>query len=125
MKQASKIELLNKLNNKLSGVCKTDSFSLVYSKDASKYLEILYKEGRVNSFKRVGNLLIATANTFSNSLEDKVLFEKMKNRPSLKYRDIIRVKSSLKTFYFHTNRGPKTLEELKREKLGGVPIFHI
>lgn len=125
MKQASKIELLNKLNNKLAGSCKTDSFSLIYSKDASKYLEILYKEGRVSSFKKVNNLLVATVNTYSNSLEDKVLFEKTKNRPSLKYRDIIRIKSSLKTFYFHTNKGPKTLEQLKREKLGGVPIFFI
>lgn len=125
MKQASKTELLNRLNNKLSGFCKTDSFSLIYSKDAAKYLEILYKEGRVNSFKRIGNMLVATANVYPNSLEDKVLFEKTKNRPTLRYQDIVKIKSSLKTIYFHTNRGPKTLEQLKKEQLGGVPIFYI
>ncbi len=125
MKQASKTELLNRLNNKLSGFCKTDTFSLIYSKDAVKYLEILYKEGRVNSFKRVNNLLVATANVYPNSFEDKVLFEKTKNRPTLRYQDIVKIKSSLKTIYFHTNRGPKTLEQLKKEQLGGVPIFYI
>jgi len=125
MKQASKIELLSKLNNKLSGFCKTGIFSVPYSKDASKYLELLYKEGLVSSFKKSNDLLIVTVNTSSNSLKDKVFFEKVRNRPSLKYRDIVRIKSSLKTFYFHTNKGPKTLEQLKQEKLGGIPIFFI
>lgn len=125
MKQSSKTELLNRLNNKLSGFCKTDSFSLIYSRDAAKYLEILYKEGRVNSFKKVNNMLIATANVYPNSFQDKVLFEKVKNRPTLRYQDIVKLKSSLKTIYFHTNRGPKTLEQLKQEQLGGVPIFYI
>ena len=125
MKQSSKTELLNRLNNKLSGFCKTDSFSLIYSRDAAKYLEILYKEGRVNSFKKVNNMLVATANVYPNSFQDKVLFEKVKNRPTLRYQDIVKLKSSLKTIYFHTNRGPKTLEQLKQEQLGGVPIFYI
>lgn len=125
MKQSSKTELLNRLNNKLSGFCKTNSFSLIYSKDAVKYLEILYKEGRVNSYKKVNNRLIAVANVYPNSFKDKVLFEKAKNKPVLRYQDIIKIKSSLKTIYFHTNRGPKTLEQLKKERLGGVPIFYI
>jgi len=125
MKQSSKTELLNRLNNKLSGFCKTDSFSLVYSKDASKYLEILYKEGRVNFFKKVKNKLIVTVNVYPNATGDKILFEKTKNKPTLRYQDVAKIKSSLKTIYFHTNKGPKTLEQVKTEQLGGVPIFYI
>ncbi len=125
MKQSSKTELLNRLNNKLSGFCKTNSFSLIYSKDASKYLEILYKEGRILSFKRVGNKLEAIANVYPNSFKDKVLFEKTKDKPALRYEDVVKIKSSLKTLYFHTNKGPKTLEQVKREHLGGIPIFYI
>jgi len=125
MKQSSKTELLNRLNNKLSGFCKTNSFSLIYSKDAVKYLEILYKEGRILSYKRVGNMLEATANVYPNSFKDKVLFEKTKDKPSFRYEDVVKIKSSLKTLYFHTNKGPKTLEEVKKERLGGVPIFYI
>lgn len=125
MKPSSKIELLNRLNNKMSGHCKTNSFSIVYSNDAVKYLEILYKEGRVSSYKKVDNKLIVLVNVYPNFLEDNVLFEKVKDRPSLKYKDIIKIKSSLKTIYFHTTKGVKTLEQVKKERLGGIPIFYI
>lgn len=125
MQQSSKIKLLNEINNKLYCVSKTSAFSIIYSKDALKYLEILYKEGLVLSYKRAKNLLKVTVNLYFTSMSDKVLFEKSKNRPSLKYRDLVKIKSSIKTVYFHTDQGFRTLEQMKSKKLGGVPIFYI
>lgn len=125
MKLSSKTELLNRLNNKLAGSTNSDSFSVFYTKDVGNYVSVLYKEGRLNSFRKVDNKLVSTANTEQNSLEDKVLFENNRYRPTLGYQDVIKIKSSLKTFYFHTANGQKTLEQLKRNRLGGIPIFRI
>jgi ribosomal protein S8 len=119
MKPASKIELLNRVNNKLSKLGSSGSFSVIYSKDALNYLEILYKEGRVASYKKIGNKLIITIDAFINSSEDKVHFENNRYRDGLKYEDIIKLNVNLKTMYFHTNKGQKTLEDVKKYHLGG------
>lgn len=125
MKISSKIELLNRLNNKIYGSSISDSFSVNYSQEASGYMEILYREGRVSSFRHSKNKLIGVTNVEQNTKEDKVLFENNRYRPTLRYEDISKIKSSLKTFYFHTVNGQKTLEQIKKNRQGGVPIFHI
>lgn len=125
MKISSKIELLNRLNNKLYGSFISDSFSVNYSQEASGYMEILYREGRISSFRQSKNKLIGVTNVEQNTIEDKVLFENNRYRPTLNYEDISKIKSSLKTFYFHTVNGQKTLEQIKKNRQGGVPIFRI
>ena len=125
-----KTQLLNKLNNKSLNRNGSDKLVIAYTNDTLKYLKILYSEGRILSFYRKNDKLIAFVNFESNFKHDKVLFEKQKYKPSVKYKNLAEVRSSLKTMYFHTSQCGKllsllTLEEVKQRHVGGIPVFFV
>lgn len=123
MKYSSKIELISKLNNKLNNNTKSNIFYIDKSKDVEKLLEIFYFEGQILSYKRKDQKYMVVVNSFSNDNGDKIKNYSNKYTRSFKYNDVIKVKSLLRSVYFHTNNGLLSLESLKNKKLGGIPLF--
>lgn len=124
MKHSAKIELISKINNKLNSVT-SNSFYINKSNDVEKLLEILYLEGQILSYKKINEKYKVVVNSFLNDNKDKIKTYSYRNACSFKYNDVIKVKSLLRTVYFHTSDGLLSLETLKSKKLGGFPIFKI
>lgn len=131
MKQSGKVKLFNKINNlKLIGAKQKFKIKnvvyLCHNHNVIPYLEILYKEGKIFSYRIKNNVIFIIVNEGFNIYNEKIALENVKNRPSLKYKDIVRIRPLLKTTYFHTNSGGlQSIYDLKKEKRGGVPSFYI
>lgn len=124
MQHSNKIKLISKFNNKINSP-NSNVFFINQSKNVQKLLEILYLEGQILSYRKLDNKYLIILNNLLNDNKDKIKNLTYKHVSSVKYSDLIKMKSLLRTVYFHTTHGLLSLETLKSKKLGGVPLFKI
>lgn len=124
------IKFLSFLKN--SSLSKKKSVIVNYNNLIIKCVESLYKEGLILSYS-----ILKGENQKANKIEiklrnvnDHVLTSKIQivSRPTnikyLQYHQLCRITLKEKTGFFSTNKGILTLDECKKNRLGGVFSFY-
>ncbi len=124
------IKFLSLLKN--SSLSKKKSVIVNYNNLVIKCIESLYKEGLILSYS-----IFKDQNDKSDKIEiklrnvnDVVLTSKIKivSKPTnikyLQYHQLCRIALKEKTGFFSTNKGILTLDECKKNRLGGVFSFY-
>ena len=124
------IKFLSLLKN--SSLSKKESISVNYNNLILKCVEALYKEGLILSYS-----LIAGTDEKSTvikiklrNVNDIVLTSKLKivSKPTnikyLQYHQLCRIVLKGKTGFFSTSKGILTLDECKKNRLGGIFSFY-
>ncbi len=124
------IKFLSLLKN--SSLSKKKSVTVNYNNLIVKCIEVLYKEGLILSYsilKDKDNKL-AKIEVKLRNVDDTVLTSKIKivSKPTniryLQYHQLCRITLKEKTGFFSTNKGILTLDECKKNRLGGVFSFY-
>jgi ribosomal protein S8 len=122
------IKFLNTLKN--ASLAKKNTVSITYNSLLLKCVEALYKEGLVLSYST--NTENSELKIFIKlrNVDDSVLTSKIKSisKPTnikyLPYHQICRITLKEKTGFFFTNKGILTLDECKKQRVGGVFSFY-
>lgn len=124
------IKFLSLLKN--SSLSKKKLVTVNYNNLIIKCIEALYKEGLILSYfvqKEKDNSLTKIQIKLRN-VDDIVLTSKIKivSKPTnikyLQYHQLCRITLKEKTGFFSTNKGILTLDECKKNRLGGVFSFY-
>ncbi len=124
------IKFLSLLKN--SSLAKKKFVTVNYNNLIIKCIEALYKEGLILSYfvqKEKNNNPVKIQIKLRN-VDDIVLTSKIKivSKPTnikyLQYHQLCRITLKEKTGFFSTNRGILTLDECKKNRLGGVFSFY-
>lgn len=122
------VKFLSALKN--ASLAKKDTVVVTYNSLLLQCIEVLYKEGLILSYsilKETSDLKISLK---LRNVDDIVLTSRIKliSKPTaikyLPYHELCRVTLKEKTGFFFTNKGILTLDDCKKQKVGGVFSFY-
>ncbi len=124
------IKFLSLLKN--SALSKKKSVIVNYNNLIIKCVESLYKEGLILSYsilkgenQKANKIEIKLRNVNDYILTSKIqIVSKPTNIKYLQYHQLCRITLKEKTGFFSTNKGILTLDECKKNRLGGVFSFY-
>lgn len=116
------VEFFSQFKNLLM-LKKSKTLVVPYNKKVLAYIEVLYKEGVIQSYdvSEHSNIKIKVI----PFLQDVKYLDKGKLTVFLKYKDICRLNSNLGGLFLTTSKGLKTLSECKKYRLGGILKFKV
>lgn len=117
---------------KNAGKADKETVQFSYSNFKAKIVEVLKKEGFIESFSKIGktpkrvleiNIAYKAKNT--PKIKDLVRVSKQSKRIYLNSKDIKKVKNGFGKLIISTSEGVMTGEQARKAGLGGEPLFKI
>jgi len=112
---------------KNASIQKKETVVLKQTKLNSEIIFHLYIQGYVQSYKilNMNKIFVTLRYFFNKPLLNKltVLFKYFKSR-FLRLKDLIKLSPKKFTLFLSTNKGLLTLEECKKMRIGGKPLFY-
>lgn len=122
------VKFLSTVKN--ASLAKKDIVIITYNSLILKCVEVLYKEGLILSYSILKENSDSKISIKLRNVEDVVLTSRIKlvSKPThikyLPYHQLCRIALKEKTGFFFTNKGILTLDECKKQKVGGVFSFY-
>lgn len=122
------VKFLSAVKN--ASLAKKDNVVVNYNALLLKCVEVLYKEGLILSYSIFKENSALKISLKLRNVDDIVLTSRIKlvSKPThikyLPYHQICRIVLKEKTGFFFTNKGILTLDDCKKQKVGGVFSFY-
>lgn len=122
------VKFLSALKN--ASLAKKDTVVVTYNSLLLQCIEVLYKEGLILSYSILKETSDFKISLKLRNVDDIVLTSRIKliSKPTaikyLPYHELCRVTLKEKTGFFFTNKGILTLDDCKKQKVGGVFSFY-